>query len=277
MNLKNSMSLLSVIGLMTLMPVVQAQETTEPVADALFLGWSGTASLGATTSTGNAETSNINGSIRLGKTVGKWEHITFASVFKGESALIVEQVDENGDTILDTDGRPQREIIRGSSSDRLALGYQPRYYWRERTYLFGVLDWERDKPAGIKSVTRQIIGIGHKFITTDNSYLSAEIGFGNKTTDQTFGDDINGGIGYLGVNYLNRVTDNVTFNADMRSDFGSDNTFVELGLGINFKVSSKIAFGVSHFSRSNSDISAFDDEFSSSSDSVTSLNLVVDI
>ncbi len=253
--------------------VAQEQSATE----VLFEGWSGKASLGATTSTGNTDTSNINGSIRLGKTVGQWEHIVFGSLFKGESAIVVEQRDEQGEVIVDDDGQPQREIIRGDNSDRLALGYTPRFYWRPRTYLFGVLDWERDRPAGIKTATRQIIGVGHKFWSTDAGFLTAELGFGNKTLDPVAGDDINGGVGYLGINFLNRVTDNVTFNADLRSDFGSDNTFLEIGLGVAFKLSEKLALGITHFTRGNSDITNSDSPFDSDNDSVTTLNLVVDI
>jgi putative salt-induced outer membrane protein len=248
----------------------------EPASEVLFGGWSGKASLGATTSTGNAETSNINGSIRLGKTVNKWEHIVFGSLFKGESAIIVEQV-EDGVVVEDEDGLPVREIVRGDNSDRLALGYTPRYYWKPNTYVFGVLDWERDKPAGIKTATRQVIGIGHRFFADQSGFLSAEVGFGNKTTDLVSGDDINGGIGYVGLNYLNRVTENVTFNADLRADFGSDNTFTEIGLGVAFKVSEKMALGISHFTRGNSDITDAGNPFDSNNDSVTTLNLVVDI
>jgi len=248
----------------------EATPATESPSEILFGGWVGKASFGATTSTGSAETSNINGSIRLGKTVGNWEHVVLGSLFKGESAIIVEERDE-------ATGEATREIIRGDNSDRLALGYQPRFYWKPRTYVFGLLDWERDKPAGVKSATRQVIGLGHKFFSSPAGYLSGEIGIGNKNTDPVNGDDITGGIGYIGLNFLNRVTENVTFNADLRSDFGSDNTFLEIGLGVAFKVSDKLALGISHFTRGNSDIENVDSPFDSKNDTVTTLNLVVDI
>lgn len=256
-----------------------AAEESESAADQLFSGWAGKASFGATTSSGSAETSNINGSVRLGKTVNNWEHVVFGSLFKGESAIIRESTLDNGDPELGPDDQPVREIIRGDNSDRLALGYQPRFYWRPRTYLFGILDWERDKPAGVKSATRQVVGIGHKFFSNPTGYLSAEIGVGNKSTElvDTTADEVSGGIGYLGLNFLNRVTDTVTFNADFRSDFGSDNTFVEFGLGVTFKLTDKLALGISHFSRGNSDITNDDNPFNSDTDTVTTMNLVVDI
>ncbi len=91
------------------------------------------------------------------------------------------------------------------------------------------------------------------------------------------GDNVDGGICYVGLNFLNRINENVTFNADLRIDFGSDNTFVEIGLGDAFNISEKMAFKVAHFSRSNSDLSSGDNPLEFNSDSVTILNLVVDI
>lgn len=255
----------------------QEESPTSNVSSALN-GWSGSAIIGATTSSGNSDTSNINGSIRLTKSVNRWDHVVFGTIFKGSSAIVVDVIDPNtSETVIDENGNPQRTIVRGDNSDRLALGYQPKYYLNKKTYAFGILDWEQDEPSNIDSAFRQVAGVGHRFYSDDSGFLSVEIGIGNKNTSLVSGDDINGGIGYLGLNFLNNVTEKVTFNADMRSDFGSDNTFVELGLGVSFKLSEKLALKISHFTRSNSDLTSSDDLLNSSSDSVSSLNLVVDI
>ena len=273
---KQSIAALLITGALAFSTAASAQDVKDTVSSA-FDGWSGTASLGATSSSGNSESSNINGNVRLGKTVGKWEHLVFGSIFKGSSSLVIVERDQNGDPIIGDDGRPQRTIVKGDNSDRIALGYQPKYFYNPKTYFFGILDWEQDKPGNIDTATRQIVGVGHRFYSSAAGFLTAEAGFGNKTTSLVEGDDVNGGVGYLGLNFLSRVNENVTFNADMRSDFGSDNTFVELGLGVAFKVSEKLAFKISHFSRSNSDLSSGDSPLSSHSDSVTSMNLVIDI
>ena len=252
-------------------------QSVSDAAEAITQGWSGTATLGATSSTGNAEASSISGAIRLGKTVGRWEHLVFGSLFKGNSTLIVEQRDATGEVVTDDDGRPVRTIVKGDSSDRIALGYQPKYYWKPKTFFFGILDWESDDPANIDSASRQIVGIGHRFISNKQGYLSGELGIGNKNLDPVFGDEINGAIGYLGMNFLHRFTDKASFNADLRSDFGDENTFVELGLGLSFQVAEGMALKIGHFTRNNSDIRDLGNPLSSGSDSVTSLNLVFDI
>lgn len=274
---QKSIAALLITGALAFSSASTAQNNSKDLINSAFDGWSGTASVGATSSSGNSDASNINGSVRLSKTVGKWEHLVFGSIFKGSSSIVIVERDGNGDPILADDGRPQRTIVSGDNSDRTALGYQPKFYYTEKTYFFGILDWEQDKPGNINSATRQVIGVGHRFFSSDAGFLTAEAGFGNKTNDLITGDDINGGIGYLGLNFLSRVTDNVTFNADLRSDFGSDNTFVEIGLGVAFKVSEKLAFKIAHFSRNNSDLSSGDGPLSSDSNSVTTLNLVVDI
>ncbi len=277
--LKKSITGVLVAGALSASSLVAAQDTDteESGFGTMFQGWQGTASLGATSSSGNSEASNINGAIRLSKTVNRWEHLVFGSVFKGTSSIVINQTDAQGETVLGDDGLPQRIVVKGDNSDRIALGYQPKFYYNEKTYFFGLLDWETDEPSNIDSATRQVVGVGHRFFADESGFLTAEIGFGNKNTDLVVGDDVNGGIGYLGVNYLNHITEEVTFNADLRTDFGSDNTFVELGLGVSFKISDKLAFKVAHFSRSNSDLSDGADPLVGDSESVTSMNLVFDI
>jgi len=231
MSKKNLLAAMLVLGASVYPLASQAQDSGN-----VFEGWSGTASLGATSSTGNSEASNINGSIRLSKTVNRWEHLLFGSIFKGTSSIIIVDRDPaTGEPILNADGQPNRRIVNGDNSDRLALGYQPKFYYNPKTYFFGIIDWEQDKPGNIDTATRQIGGVGYRFYA------------------------------------------NVTFNADLRSDFGSDNTFVELGLGVAFKISEKLAFKVAHFSRSNSDLTSPDSLTDSGSDSVTTINLVIDI
>lgn len=289
---KNIVSALLLSSALAVTSIANAQDNDEGLlSSSIFDGWSGTASLGATSSTGNSEASNINGSIRLGKTVNRWEHLVYGTVFQGQSSIVIDLQDEFGDAIEDDAGQPIRRVVTGDASDRLAIGYQPKYYYTPKTYFFGLLDWEQDEPANIDDATRQIIGVGHRFYSNASGFLSGEAGFGNKTTDLVQGPSVNGGIGYLALNFLSRVNENVTFNADFRSDFGSDNTYIEVGLGVAFKISEKLAFKVSHFSRSNSDLTdaanavvpTIDGVADGSapslgnSDSVTTFNLVIDI
>ena len=256
---------------------VHAQDSGD---NSVIQGWSGTATLGATSLSGNTEASSVNAGIRLGKTVGKWEHLVFGAYFKGDATARVEATNPDGTPQEITVGGQQVQVFtleKTGNSDRLAVGYQPRFYWRPRTYFFGIIDYEKDKPANIKLAARQVVGVGHKFFSNASGFLSAEAGFGNKTTEVVLGDDASGGVAYLGANYLNRINDNVTFNADFRADLGGDNTYTELGLGLAFKLSERMALKLSHQTRGNSDITDPTLLGASKSDNVTTVNLVVDI
>ncbi len=235
----------------------------------VFSGWRGSATLGANFSTGNSETSNVNGSLRLAKSINRWEHVFFGSVFKGESSIVV--------TAEGDDGLPIRTIERGDNSDRIAFGYQPKFYYHPKSYVFGLFDWEQDEPSNIDLGSRQIVGVGYRFFSNDKGFLDGEVGVGHKTTEVVTGDDIEDAIGYFGLNYLNRFTDSISFNADFRSDFGSDNTFIEIGLGLSFKVSTRLSANITYFNRRNSGLTDSDDLLNASSDSITTFNLVFDI
>jgi len=248
--------------------------STTQAQESIIQGWSGSAELGGTVISGNSEASNVSAAIRLGRTIGRWEHLVFGNYFQGNSTSF----EDTGETqIVDGQVLPILEAVTGENSNRLAIGWQPRFYWRPRTYVFGILDFEFDEPANIDSSTRQVIGIGHKFFSNDSGFLSVEGGIGNRSTEQVIGPDITGGIGYFGANYLNRINDNVTFNADFRTDFGSDNTYTELGLGLAFSLSSNLAVKISHQIRSNTDITNPTVPDASDTDNVTTVSFVLGI
>lgn len=273
MKLPNLLSAVLVLGGISNLQPVGAQDL-----DDITSGWSGTANLGMTNAGGNSEARSVSGGIRLGKTVNQWTHIVFGSVLFGESTILVERRNDLGEVEVDpTTNAPIREIIQGENAERFALGYQPRFQWKEKTYLFGILDWEQDKPANIQSATRQIIGVGHYFWSDVNGSFTGEAGVGNKNLGVVFGDDLGGGIGYLGFNFSNQLSDVTTFNADFKSDFGSDNTFSEIGLGLSFRASDRMSLKLSHFLRNNTGLTDPTNPLNSDTDTVTTFNLLFDI
>jgi len=255
---------------------VHAQEAGK----SFIQGWNGQITLGASSLTGNTEASNVNAGIRLGKTVGDWEHLVFGSYFKGESTSLVEKEDENGQLVTKPVNGEDVQVFEqeiSGNSDRLSIGYKPRYYWLQRTYFFGIIDYEKDKPADIELSSRQLIGVGHKIFANASGSLSVEAGVGNKSLERVIEKDISGANAYFGVSYLNRINDNITFNADFRTDVGSDNTFSEIDLGLAFKLSQRMAVKLAHQTRGNTEITNPQLDSPSKIDTATTINLVVDI
>ncbi len=228
-----------------------------------YADWSGTASLGASFAGGNSEAESISGGLRLSSTVDKWQHTIFGDILKGDATLV----------IVNPDGSRTFETL--PTSDRIALGYQPKYFWRDDTYLFGVLDWSQDKPADIDNRTTQVIGVGHRFWSDDTSRLTAELGFGSKQTAfVSDNDDLSEGILYAAANYSNRINEQTTLNADFRTDIGSDNTATDIGIGMAYKLSDRVALKFSYLIRNNSDIVG---SLGEKTDSVAGFSLVSDI
>ncbi|MEM9604930.1 MAG: DUF481 domain-containing protein [Pseudomonadota bacterium] len=228
-----------------------------------YAEWSGTASLGASLAGGNSEAESISGALRLSTTRGKWEHTVFGDILKGEATVITNNPDGS------------RTLSTQSTADRLAVGYQPKYFWREDTYLFGVLDWNQDKPADIDSRTTQVLGVGHQFWTTNTASFSAELGIGGKQTEFVSATaDTDEAITYLAANYLNRISEETTINADLRADIGSDNTATDLGLGVSHALSERAALKVSYLIRNNSDIVG---SLGEKTDTVLGISLVSDL
>ncbi len=230
-------------------------------------GWSGSAAFGTTIARGDVEADSTYGNISLSKTAGKWEHLVFGSLLRGSSTVItVNPV--TGVSTVDT----------ADNAERILLGYQPKFYWRPRTYFFGILDFEQDEPGNIDSSTRQIVGIGHKFWERgEGSFFNGEVGIGNRSLEPVEGANADSGILYLGLNYRNQITETSTFYSNLRADFGDDNESLDLNLGYSFKVSSRLAVNLSLLLYGNTGLENLDNPLDTDFNQVFTAGLVFDI
>jgi len=245
-----------------------------------WAGWKGSINLGATSSTGNSENTTLTGGLRVSKTVGRWEHLVFGTLSFADTTVVGPAFDPvSGVQSLDpTTGIAAVESDSVTTAERFHIGYQPKYFFiPERTYVFGILDYEQDEPSNIELNTRQIVGVGHTFFDTGKASFIGEAGIGNTLLEPVVGDDLDGAILFLGLHYLNEFTDALTFNADLRIDAGSENNYTELGLGLSFRASTRLSLKLAYFVRSNTDLDNPANPLSSDTDTLTTFNLVFDI
>ena len=206
-------------------------------------GWSGSANLGFTFVRGDTESDSLTAGIRLSKTVGRWEHLVFGSLLQGSQTVVI------------TNPPAPTETIDADAAERVLIGYQPKFFWRPRTYFFALFDYETDEPGNIDSAFAQIVGVGHKFWTKgEGSYFSGEAGIGNSNLEPVVGEDVDGGVLYGALNYRNQFTDSATFFSDLRLDFGDDNTAVDWNSGLAFKVSTRLSVNLSLLVFGNTDL-----------------------
>lgn len=199
-------------------------------ADTLVDGWVGEGELGLVSTSGNTENSSFIGKVDLGRVTGRWIHTLVGDMYQA-----------------DTDGV--------DTADRFSIGYKPKRLITDRTYAFGLLNYDEDGFANIDERTREVIGVGHYFINNETTLLLGEVGAGARQTAFIDGStDDDGGILFLYGKYKQNINANVDFIQTLSVDAGSDNTFAEAVTGLQVGMSDSVALKLSYTIRRNSDI-----------------------
>ncbi len=243
----------------------------------LLDGWSGSASIGALITSGNSDTSNINGSASVSKQIDVWRHTAFGSTYSAE----------NNDV---------------ESANRFDLGYKVAREFNDTMYGFGRLRYDSDDYGNIDGRFTGTVGVGKRLIDDGKMYLSGEIGIGaHKTeflvapdevgttvgetdpvtgetivtvaTDDVDGLESDGALIYAGLEYSNILSETLTFNSTLNVEAAEANTLVVWDNSLNVSLSDRISLSLGLLTRTNSDIG---DEFEAT-DTATRINIVYGI
>ncbi|MFI9652435.1 DUF481 domain-containing protein [Guyparkeria halopsychrophila] len=207
--------------------------------------WSGSAELGASITTGNTESSTVNGKFAVGYVTGPWTH---------RFRLEAMQASEDGD---DTANR--------------ALGeFESNYALTERDYLFGVLRATHDEFSGYKYQSSLAAGYGRKIWLSERGYWDAEIGPGVRIAETEDGERGTNAIVRLSSGFEYRLSDYAKFNQDVTVLAGQDNTEIESVTGLSTSLTETLAMKLSYTVAHNTDVPAGTEK----TDTYTSVNLV---
>ncbi len=121
--------------------------------------WSGSASLGFLSTSGNTDSTSYNSAFDISFTKNKWTH-TFTA-----AAIGAEQTDI-------------------STSEAYAADWKSSYDFSEHNYVFGLVNWRKDRFSGVDEQLSESIGYGRRIIDTPAHSLSAEIGAGHRSADR---------------------------------------------------------------------------------------------
>jgi len=209
--------------------------------------WSGSAELGASMSTGNTESSTINGKFQLGYVTGPWSHR-----FRLETI----QSSEDGD----------------DTADRTLGEFESNYAMTERNYLFGVLRGTRDEFSGYKYQSSAAAGYGRKLWLSERGYWNAEIGPGVRIAETEDGGRETNAIARLSSGFEYRLSEYARFNQDVTVLAGQDNTEIESVTGLSTSLTETLAMKLSYTVQHNTDVPAGTEK----TDTYTSVNLVYD-
>ena len=190
--------------------------------------WSGNAELGAVATTGNTRTRNITVRSRAETQRARWHHTITAEVL-GSS-------EKNATTA-------ERYFLSGKSDFKLD----------EKSYVFGLLSWEKDRFSGFDHRLLETIGYGRSVIDRSQLSLKLEAGVGarqSKLSDT--GESRNEGIVHLGGNLSWKISQSATLTQTLFTDIGSQSTVTKavtaLSTSIVGNLASKLAFTARHTS-----------------------------
>jgi len=200
---------------------IQAEEETGP--------WSGKAGLGFLSTDGNSETTSVNADFGLGYTTGRWTH--------GLSALAI-----GGNTSGLT------------TAERYFLGLKSDWAINDKSYLFGLVDADKDRFSAYDLRTTEAIGYGRKLINTDTRKWNVEIGAGATQLEPFIGDDTNDTILRLGTDYHWDFSKTAAFDQVLTIESGDTNTYLESITSVQAKLYENLGLRLSYSIKNNSDV-----------------------
>ena len=191
--------------------------------------WSGSASLGYLSTSGNTETTSYNTTLAVAYAVNKWQH-SFAAAANG--------ADESDTTTA--------EAYQASGKST--------YDFSEHNYVFGTIDWRKDRFSGVDLKLSESVGYGRRLIDTSAYLLSVEIGAGHRSWELSDNSSASGVIGTLGIDYKWTFAETSNFQQAVSIESGSDNTYLESVSAVRARLLGDFAIVLSYTIRHNTDV-----------------------
>ncbi len=191
--------------------------------------WSGSASFGFLSTSGNTENSSLNTGLELGYSVGDWAH-TF------ETLAIY--ADEDGAT----------------TAEAYEAAFKTEWDINDASFLFGRLRWRKDRFSSYDTQFSQTVGYGYRIIQTDIHQLSAEVGAGARQSDLVDGTREDEFITRAGLDYEWKLSETATFEQLVGVEAGDTNTYIETVTSLSAKVFGDLALVASYTIKHNTDV-----------------------
>ena len=216
-----------------------AQEAQEPASP-----WSGKATLGYLATSGNTENSTLNSGFEVGYAVNKWAHLFTAKAVNAS---------ENNVT----------------TAEAYDAGWKSERKITNHGFLYGRLDWRKDRFGGFDTQFAQTVGYGRRLIDKDKHKLNAEIGAGARQSEAQDGTETSETIATGGLYYKWLFSESAEFRQDLSVEAGSDNTYLESVTAVKSTLVGDLALVASYTIKHNTDVPALTEK----TDTYTALSL----
>ena len=191
--------------------------------------WSGALSLGYLSTSGNTETTSYNTKFNVGYTVNDWEHALSGSA----------------------SGAIENEV---TTAENYQLGWRSAYNFTEHDFVFGTIDWRKDRFAGVTEQRSYALNYGRRVIDTPNHVLALGIGAGYRESDRADGTSSDNAIGRGSLLYNWTWTETSGFEQGLIVESGSDNTYWESVSAIRTRLVGGFNLVLSYTLKNNSDV-----------------------
>jgi putative salt-induced outer membrane protein len=202
------------------------------VSNAAFAGeWSGNLEAGYLASQGNTKTSTANAAFAASYVQNKWTHSLKASA-NTSSASDATTGESN------------------TTGERYTAGVKTALAISDFNYLYGTVDFDKDRFGGFRRRLSESVGYGRQIIKSEKQNFTAEIGVGARQTEPTIGDDVNETIGRGNLAYSYVLAEGAKFSQTLLVESGEESTYgqsvTSLAMPLIKNVSIKLAYTVKH-------------------------------
>ena len=193
--------------------------------------WSGKATLGYLATSGNTENSTLNTAVEVGFETGAWQHLANAAAVHSKES-------------------------ETTTAESYALGWKTERNLSDIDFVFGRLNWRKDRFSGYDSQFSQTIGYGRHVIKTDKHVLNLEVGAGARQSELSSGITESEAIFRGGAYYKWLFSETAEFRQDLTTEAGSENTYLESVTAISAKLLGDLALVASYTIKHNTDVAA---------------------
>ncbi len=212
--------------------------------------WTGKGEAGLAIASGNSDSRTANARVSATRKLGAWEHKL------GLAGLYVRS---EGDT----------------TAKRWEASGQTRFDFRPDTFWYGGGRYEEDRFSGFDHQGLVTTGVGRRFIDNDITRLTGQVGAGYKFWE-TLGIDSDTDSSVTGVaslEFSHQLTASTSLFDRFGGEFASSNNFLQNEIGVQVKMTDRIALSLAYALRHNTDPPAGFKK----TDTLTTVNLVYEV
>ena len=224
--------------------------------------WVGKSEVGFVMARGNAETETANAKLELVRELNSWKHAFAFAALHGQSHDV-------------------------QNADRWDTRWQTDHRFREDMFWFGSLRYEEDRYSGFEYQASISAGAGRRFMDTEETKLSTQIGVGyrnlrpealirddtgavvERIPGETHGDLVANGT----LKFEHAFNDTTKVLTTVLVESGRSNTLAENYLALQVKMNSVLALSLGLTVRNNSNPPETQDH----TDTLTTVNLVYEL